>query len=76
MPRILCFLLALFVAACSTAAHSEDIVKRVQKAVAISTIDQQGTHPFHLKAVFAPSLDRDRDSGRTGLVDIWWKSPG
>jgi hypothetical protein len=75
MPRILYFLLALSVAACSTAAHAQDINKRVQKAVAISTLDQPGTHPFHLKAILAPSLDRDKDSGRTGSVEIWWKAP-
>lgn len=76
MPRILLFLLGLSVAVCSTTAHSEDIVKRVQKAVTISTLDQPGTHPFHLKAVLAPSLDRDNDSGRNGTVEIWWKAPG
>ncbi len=75
MPRILHFLAAISVALCSTCAHSEDIVKRVQKAVATSTVDQQGTHPFHLKAVFAPSLARDKDSGRTGSIEIWWKTP-
>jgi Gram-negative bacterial TonB protein C-terminal len=76
MSRIIYFLLALSVAVCSPAAHSEDIVKRIQKAVAISALDQPGTHPFHLKAILAPSSDRDKDSGRTGSVEIWWKAPG
>lgn len=40
-----------------------------------STLNQAGTKPFHLKAVLAPSLDRDRGSNRTGEVEIWWASP-
>ena len=76
MRRILLLMLALSVAVCATAARSEEIVKRVQKAVASSTLDQPGTHPFHLKAILAPSLDRDKDSGRTGTVEFWWKAPG
>jgi len=40
-----------------------------------STLNQPGTKPFHLKAVLAPSLERDRGSNRTGEVDIWWVSP-
>jgi Gram-negative bacterial TonB protein C-terminal len=75
-PRILFFLLALSVFTSATAAHPKNIVKRVQKAVATSTLDQPGTHPFHLKAVLAPSQDRDNNSGRTGTIEIWWKVPG
>ena len=48
---------------------------RVRKAVERSTLDQAGTRPFHLKAILAPSLARDKDSGRTGEVEIWWESP-
>ena len=40
-----------------------------------STLDQSGTKPFHLKATLAPSFERDKDSGRTGVVEIWWASP-
>ncbi len=47
-----------------------------QKVVATVTLDQPGTHPFHLKAILAPSRDSDKDSGRRGTVEIWWKSPG
>ena len=28
-----------------------------------------------MKAVLAPSYPRDKDSGRTGEIEIWWKSP-
>jgi len=38
-------------------------------------MNQAGTKPFHLKAVLAPSFERDKDSGRTGDVEIWWSSP-
>lgn len=55
--------------------HSENVVARVKKAVERSTLDQAGTRPFHLKAVVAPSFERDKDSGRTGEVEIWWQSP-
>lgn len=56
-------------------ARSEDDSARVRKAVERSTLDQPGTQPFHLKAVLAPSRERDRDSGRTGEIEIWWQSP-
>ena len=55
--------------------HADDVAKRVKKAVAESTLDQPGTKPFHLKAALAPSRPRDNGSGRTGTVEIWWKSP-
>ena len=40
-----------------------------------SRLDQPGAKPFHLKADIAPTRERDRDSGRTGTVEIWWASP-
>jgi len=58
-----------------TQAHAGDQAGRIKKAVHRSTLDQPGTKPFHLKAVLAPSRARDNDSGRTGEVEIWWKSP-
>jgi len=58
------------------AARAEDVSARVKKALERSTLDQPGTKPFHLKAALAPSLDRDKDSGRTGEVEIWWVDPG
>jgi TonB-like protein len=58
-----------------TLGHAEDLVKEVKKAVERSTLDQAGTKSFHLKAVLAPSFERDKESGRTGEVEIWWASP-
>lgn len=55
--------------------HAENTVGEVKKAVERITLDQPGTKPFHLKAVVAPSFARDKDSGRTGEVEIWWQSP-
>lgn len=55
--------------------RGDDVAKRVKKAVEESTLDQRGTKPFHLKAQLTPSRERDKDSGRTGEVEIWWKSP-
>lgn len=52
----------------------EDLAHRVKKAVEQVTLDQPGTKPFHLKASIAPSFERDKDSGRTGEVEIWWSS--
>ncbi len=46
-----------------------------KKAVERSTLDQQGTPPFYLKATFAPTNARDNDSHRTGEIEIWWQSP-
>jgi hypothetical protein len=73
-PMIGALLAALFFAFPMNA-RSEDDSARVRKAVERSTLDQPGTNPFHLKAVLAPSRERDRDSGRTGEVEIWWQSP-
>jgi hypothetical protein len=56
-------------------AQAEDQAGRIKKAVQKSTLDQPGAKPFHLKAVLAPSYPRDNDSGRTGEIEIWWKSP-
>jgi hypothetical protein len=52
-----------------------DDVATVKKAVERSTLNQPGTKPFHLKAVLAPSLERDEGAGLTGEVEIWWASP-
>jgi hypothetical protein len=56
-------------------AYAENLAKEIKKAVERSTLDQPGTKPFHLKAALAPSFERDKDSGRTGEVEIWWASP-
>jgi hypothetical protein len=55
--------------------HAENLAKDVTQSVTRSTLDQPGTKPFHLKATLAPSFERDKDSGRTGVVEIWWASP-
>ena len=48
---------------------------RLTAAVKQSTLNQPSTKPFHLKATLAPSYERDKDSGCTGAVEIWWLSP-
>jgi hypothetical protein len=55
--------------------HADESEKLVKKAVERSTLNQSGTKPFHLKAVLAPSFERDRGSYRTGEVEMWWTSP-
>jgi hypothetical protein len=71
------FLDCTFLAFCLFGAlvHAEDLAGRITKAAQKSTLDQPGTKPFHLKAVLAPSNARDNDSGRTGEIEVWWKSP-
>ena len=56
--------------------HAENVSSQVKKAVAniAPSTRLTGTKPFHLKAVLAPSFERDKDSGRTGEVEIWWQS--
>jgi hypothetical protein len=64
---------------CAASFHSvraEDGLKLALKAAKKSTLDQPGTHPFHLHAVLAPSLERDKGSNRAGEIEIWWKAPG
>ena len=60
---------------CPTVGHAENLAKEVKKAVERSTLDQPGTKAFHLRALLAPSFERDKESGRTGEVEIWWASP-
>jgi hypothetical protein len=69
--RWACYVLLLW----SPPGHAEDVVKRVKKAIELCTLDQNGTRPFHLKAVLAPSFERDKELGRTGEIEIWWESP-
>jgi hypothetical protein len=59
----------------SVFAHAENPARAIKKAVERSTLDQPGTKPFHLRATLAPSLERDKGSGRNGSVEIWWQSP-
>lgn len=59
----------------ASAKAAEDLPVLVKKAVEKSTLDQPGTKPFHLKATYAPSRERDNDSHRVGEVEIWWESP-
>ncbi len=54
---------------------AEDISGQVRKAIEKSTLDQLGTRPFHLKASFAPSQERDRNTNRVGEVEVWWQAP-
>jgi len=75
MRRQACASLMLIVAFWSTLCHSDNLTKDIKKAVERSTLDQPGTKPFHLVATIAPSFDRDKDSGRSGSVEIWWASP-
>ena len=60
---------------CAIYAHTEDLTKLAKKAVESCTLDQPGTQPFHLKAEYAPSRERDNASNRTGEIEIWWESP-
>jgi hypothetical protein len=59
----------------AVAAQANDLAKLVKKAVETCTLDQPGTRPFHLKAEYAPSRERDNDSHRTGDIEIWWETP-
>jgi hypothetical protein len=56
-------------------AKAQNMPKRVQAAVKRSCLAQKGTPPFHLKATLAPSYERDKESNRTGEIEIWWVSP-
>ena len=73
MPRVIIALVAML--AFAALGHADDAEKIVKKAVERCTLNQAGTKPFHLKAVLAPSFERDRGSNRTGEVEYWWASP-
>ncbi len=74
MRRLVSVVFLTLVAACYSV-HAEDMTGRVKKAVERITLNQPGTKPFHLKATIAPTYERDKGSGRTGEVEIWWASP-
>lgn len=63
------------VALAAMQSQAENLAKAIKKAAERGTLDQAGTKPFHLKASLAPSFERDKDSGRTGTIEIWWASP-
>lgn len=67
--------LLFFALALEPTASARDPTDSIKKAVEKSALDQAGTKPFHLKANIAPSFERDKDSGRTGEIEIWWTSP-
>jgi hypothetical protein len=69
------FVSVMALLACAASSHGENLAKVIKKAAERGTLDQPGTKPFHLKASLAPSFERDKDSGRTGSVEIWWASP-
>src|ERR1700675_1287060 len=73
LPTLLIMLMVIL--GFTASSRADDSEKLVKKAVERSTLNQPGTHPFHLKAVLAPSLERDRGSNRTGEIEIWWASP-
>jgi hypothetical protein len=60
---------------CIVGVPAENLPDKIIKAVEKSTLDQPGTRPFHLRASFAPSFERDRSTNRVGEVEIWWQSP-
>ncbi|HTW78514.1 MAG TPA: hypothetical protein VME23_03105 [Terracidiphilus sp.] len=66
--------IALFAISTASVA-AENVADQVKKAVEKCTLDQPGTKPFHLKAEYAPSYERDINSHRTGEIEIWWESP-
>jgi hypothetical protein len=74
--RVVIFVTFFVLFAGYSSANAEDMLKLVDKAARKSTLDQAGTHPFHLRATVAPSFERDKASNRTGEIEIWWKSPG
>jgi hypothetical protein len=74
-PISLFFLVVAAAALLSPATSSEDLTGMVKKAVEKATLDQPGTKPFHLKATYASSYERDRDTNRNGTIEYWWESP-
>ena len=75
MYRLMSTLLIAGLLLWPTFSSADNLAKEIKKAVERSTLDQPGMKPFHLVATIAPSFERDKDSGRTGTVEIWWSSP-
>ncbi len=55
---------------------AQDGLSLVKDAAKKSTLDQAGTHPFHLRAVLAPMAATDAASARSGEIEIWWQAVG
>jgi hypothetical protein len=76
MPRTTRLILAaLCFALMSGSLQAENLTEQVKKAVEKCTLDQPGTKPFHLRATFAPSHERDAGTNRVGEIEFWWQSP-
>jgi hypothetical protein len=76
MRNLLVVVVAGFCFCGSCHAHAADGLKLALKSAKKSTLDQPGTHPFHMRATLAPSMERDKASNRTGEIEFWWKAPG
>ena len=57
------------------ALFGEDLSVTVRKVVEKSTLDQEGTKPFHLKASFAPGKNSEKEPDKQGEIEYWWTSP-
>jgi hypothetical protein len=55
--------------------QGKDIEETVKEAVRRSTLNQVGTHAFHLRATIAPTMNSGPGTDRKGEVEIWWQSP-
>ncbi len=67
---------AIVIVTClSPCLHAEDLASTVRRAIDLSTLDQAGTKPFHLKAHFALSRDPEKDPSHSGQIEVWWESP-
>jgi hypothetical protein len=73
--RRLALVMAFFLVSLPLSMLAEDTAASVRRAVEASTLDEAGTKPFHLKASYAPSFERDQQSHRSGEIEIWWESP-
>jgi hypothetical protein len=75
--RPLQLLIGLAILWSASSVHAEDALALIRKAASRSTLNQSGTHPFHLHATVVPSPGQDEGgSGRSGDIEIWWQSPG
>jgi len=68
-------LIAAYLLMPSTVLLAEDFSGTVRKIVEKSTLDQEGTKPFHLKAAFAPERNPEKEPEKQGEIEYWWASP-
>jgi hypothetical protein len=69
------FSVSLLAAVPCNAQYAKDPVESITAVVTNSTLDREGTPPFHLQATVKQPTDSAQGGEREGTIEYWWASP-